>query len=199
MGGKAIQIQVVTTVKVPMPCRNSHRSSTTVIRVRREGVVFRHKARLMSTVVGVSLALLIPLFFSLNAEGATTSKTVLGTVYDQAGQPLSDARVTVQIWGGSWPDQDFLRTSRLTVTDSWGSYEVTISSNYWDPHNTIRVIATYDSTQGIRSVEADEETHQTLDVDINLTIPEVGGALGLLAMMVGCIVPIMIMLDRKRK
>jgi hypothetical protein len=159
----------------------------------------RYGGYVQAVVVGIALALLVPLFGSTNAEGAFTNKTVLGTVYDQTGNPVIGADVTVEIWGGYWPEQDFFRISSSTVTDASGYYEVTFSSNYWDPHNTIKVIANYGSYQKTHIVEANGDQYQTVDVFMNLTIPESSGPLGLLAMMVGCIVPIMFLLARWRK
>jgi len=130
---------------------------------------------------------------------ATTNKTVLGVVYDQTSQPIAGADVTVEIWGGYWPDQDFFRTSESTVTDPSGYYEVTINSNYWDPHNTIKVTVTYGSDQKTHKVEADAEQYQTVNMFMDLVIPEFSGSLGLLAMMAGCAVPVVVMLARKRR
>ena len=161
-------------------------------------VVHRRECSL-AVVAGITLALLAPLFSSTIAEAAFTNKTVLGTVYDHTGNPIIGADVTVEIWGGYWPEKDFLRISGSTVTVALGYYELTFSSNYWDPHNTIFVIATYGSNQKIRQIEANGDEYQTVDVFMNLTIPESDGPLVLLAMMVGCMVPIVILLVRRRK
>ena len=107
--------------------------------------------------------------------------------------------MTVEIWGGYWPDQSFFRISNSTVTNAQGYYEVTFNSNYWDPHNTIKVIVTYDSDQKIKKVEADEGLDQEVNVFMNLTIPEFGSPLGLLAMMATCMVPIVVLLARRRR
>jgi hypothetical protein len=131
-------------------------------------------------------------------ERAITNKTVLGIVYDQTSQPITGADVTVEIWGGYWPDQDFFRTSESTVTDPSGYYEVTFSSNYWDPHNTIKVIVTYGSDEKTHMVEADEEQYQTVDVFMGLVIPEFSGPLGLLAVMIGCMVSVVVLRARRR-
>jgi len=148
---------------------------------RRYWVVNRSPERLlrlalMLFVLGIATAVLMPSFFAPNAEGATTNKTVQGVVYDQFSDGLLGADVTVEIWGGYWPEQTVLRTSQSTVTDSSGYYEVTINSNFWDPHNTISVTVVYGSDQTTRSVEADGAQYQTVDVSINLTIPELGAA-----------------------
>lgn len=159
----------------------------------------RRREYLLAVVAGIALALLAPSFFSTNAEGAITNKTVLGTVSDQTGNPLAGADVTVEIWGGDWPNQDFFRTSESTVTDAGGYYEVTFNGNYWDPHNTIKVIVIYGSVQEDRMVEADGDPYQTVDIFIDLTIPESSGSLGLLAMMAGCMVPIVVLMARRRR
>jgi hypothetical protein len=150
-------------------------------------------------VLGIAIALLAPSFLSTNAQGAITNKTVSGVVQDQNGHPLAGADVTVEIWGGYWPEMDFLRIYASTVTDAWGYYEVTFSSSYWDPHNAIKVIATYGSAQKTHIAEANEEQYQTVDVVIILSIPEFSNPMGLLAMMAGCAVPILVLLARKRR
>lgn len=131
------------------------------------------------------LALVAPSFLSDHAIAATTNKTVYGAVYDQIGNGLNGADVTVEIWGGYWPDQDFLRTSESTVTDSTGYYQVTISSNYWDPHNTIKIIATFDGNQKTRMIEANESEYQEVNVHMDFTIPEFGSPLILLVILAG--------------
>ena len=164
-----------------------------------EGVVLRHEEILLVLIAGSTLALLTPSFISMNAEGAETDKTVLGNVYDLASQPLAGSDVTVEIWGGYWPDQDFFRVSESTVTDALGYYDVTFSSNFWDPHNTIKVIVTYGLSQETRIVEADEDPYQTVDVTMNPAIPEFSGSLGPLAMVAGCAVSISALLGRRRR
>lgn len=147
----------------------------------------------------MAIALMAPSFISMNAEAATTNKTVQGVVYDQTSSPLAGADVTVEIWGGYFPGQTVLRSSVSTVTDSSGYYEVTIGSNYWDPHNTINLIVTYDLTQKTRKVEANGDQYQTVDIIISLAIPEFRGHLSLLTIMAGCIVPIIALAARRRK
>jgi len=182
------------------PLSQSHStSSRTTTRELCQVVVVRHRGYLLTVVVGIALALLVPSLFSANAEGSITDKTVSGTAYDLTSTPLAGARVTVAIWGGDWPNQDFFRTSESTMTDAWGYYEVTISSNYWDPHNTIRVKVTYDSLQGTRDVEANGDEYQTVNVFVNVAIPEFSGPLSMLAMMAGGMVPVVVSLARRRK
>jgi hypothetical protein len=180
-------------------CQNRYNSSRTTTQGRCHGVVCRHRGYLPTIVVGIVLALLASSLSSSNAEGATTDKTVSGTAYDQTNNPLAGAQVTVEIWAGSWPDETVLRTSQSTVTDTWGDYEVTFAGNSWDPHNTIKVFATYDSLQGAHNVEANGDQYQTVDVTISTAIPEFSGPLGLLAMMAGCMVPIVVLLARRRR
>lgn len=158
----------------------------------------------MVAVVGSALALLVvsSFFFNngpTNVEGALTDKIVTGVVRDhQTDQPLAGAEVTVEIWGGSWPEQDFLRTTESTVTDLGGHYEVTIDANFWDPHNTIKVFANYGLAQGIHSVEADGESSQTVDVYTDAVIPEFSDSVGLLAVFV-CMTCTVVLRARRRK
>lgn len=145
------------------------------------------------------LALVAPSLLSDHAIAATTNKTVYGTVYDQIGNGLNDADVTVEIWSGYWPDRDFLRTSESTVTDSTGYYQVTISSNYWDPHNTIKIIATVDGIQKTRMIEANESEYQEVNVHIDLTIPEFSSPLILLVILAGLMLSVIILQHRREK
>ena len=127
------------------------------------------------------------LFLPASSMAATTDKTVQGTISDQNGDPVSGASVRVEIWGGSWPDQDFFRTSATTVSNAYGDYQVTINSNYWDPHNTIKVIATFDGYGGSHSVEANDQQYQTVDVTVRLIVPEFGDSPGMLVIVIAFI------------
>ena len=168
-------------------------------RGRPEGYPPRRNEYLLAMVLVTLLALLAPLLFSTNAQGATVNKTVLGTVSDQDGSPLANAQVTVEIWGGDWPSQDFFRISSSATTNAMGYYEVTFSSNFWDPHNTIKVIVTFESVQKTTKVEANGDEYQEVNMSLDLTIPEFGGAPGLLALMAGCLIPVVILIARRRR
>lgn len=143
--------------------------------------------------------MLVPLAQAMCSEAATVNKTVEGEVRDRIGNPLIGAQVTVEIWGGYWPDKTILRTSTSTVTNAGGYYEVTISSNYWDPHNTINVTVDYDGLQKSKAVEADGDEYQTVDITFSITVPESNGPLGLLAMMGGCVAPSVILAVYRRR
>ena len=167
-----------------------------IVKRKRERVL---RLALVLLVLGVAAALPMPSLFAPNAEGATTNKIVYGIVYDRADQSIPGADVVVEIWGGDWPVQEFFRTSDSTVSDASGHYEVTISSNYWDPHNTIKVIVTYDSIQESDKFEADAEEYQEHDMFMNLEIPEFNSSHGFLAIMAGCMILMVILLKRKRR
>lgn len=158
---------------------------------------------MLTVIVGIALTYLVvpSIFFEngpTNAEGAYTAKFVYGTVYDQTGQPLDGASVAVEIWGGYWPDQDYFRISASAATDASGYYEVSIDANYWDPHNTIVVIATQGMTQGTQKAEADAEPTQYVDVHTGTVIPEFSGSLGLLAV-AGFVIPALVLRVRLPK
>jgi hypothetical protein len=180
-------------------CKTHYIPSKTTTHGGRERVVVRRGKYLLAMVAVLTLAVLAASFFSAGVQRAYTNKTVFGIVHDQAGNPLPGANVTVEIWGGFWPDQAFFRISNSTVTNGQGYYEVTFSSNYWDPHNTIKVIATYDSDQKIKKVEADEALDQEVNVFMNVTIPEFSTPLGLMTMTAVCMVSIVILLARRRR
>lgn len=152
-----------------------------------------------ATAIAVTLFFIASPFLSEDIAAATTNKIVYGTVYDQVGNAISGADVTVEIWGGWWPDQDFFRISKSTVTNPAGSYQVTISSNFWDPHNTIKVIVVYETAQETTKVEADGEEFQEVNVYMNFTIPEFIGFAGVLAVLAGCVIPVAILLSRRRR
>jgi len=127
------------------------------------------------------LLLLAALLLPSNVQGAISDKTVYGVVEDQMGDPISGAHVTVEMWGGDWPRIDFFRTSKAAVTDSLGYYQVTFDANSWDPHNTIKVIVTYNSIEKIRQVEANGDEFQEVNVIMDLSIPELGKPVSLCA------------------
>jgi hypothetical protein len=148
-------------------------------------------------VLGVAAGALVTTSVAPNAEGATTNKTVYGTIYNHLGQPIGGMSVVVEIWGGFWPVQEFFRISKSTVSDSSGYYQVTISSNYWDPHNTIVVIVTHDSVPTTKKTEANGDEFQEVDMTVNIPIPEFG-SIGLLTVVAGCTLPIVAFLRRRR-
>jgi len=123
--------------------------------------------------------LLAAILLPSNAQGAISDKTVYGTVEDQVGDFVSGAHVTVEMWGGDWPRIDYFRASQPAVTNSLGYYEVTFDANSWDPHNTIRVIVTYNSIEKIRQVEANGDDYQEVNVVMDLSIPELSGPVSL--------------------
>jgi hypothetical protein len=147
----------------------------------------------------MTLVLLATSFFSTNVAGSITNKNVQGVILNQTGSPFPGADVTVEIWGGYWPDQDYFRTSVSTVTDAWGYYEVTINSNYWDPHNTIKLVVTFGSSQDTHKVEANDEQYQTVDMYTSIVIPEFTGSVSLLVLLTGSLVSGAIFLARRRK
>ncbi len=152
-----------------------------------------------ATAIAVALFFIASPFLSGDIAAATTNKTVYGTVYDQVGTAISGADVVVEIWGGYWPDQDFIRTSESTVTSPMGYYEVNINSNYWDPHNTIKVIAAYETAQDTTMVEADGEEFQEVNVHMDFTIPEFIGFTEVLAVLAGCMAPVFVFSSRRRR
>ena len=161
-------------------------------------MTFRRRSCLHAIAVGIAIALPSFLLISTNVQGALTDKTISGHVYDQNSQPINGASVSIEIWGGYWPDRDTLRISDSTVTNTWGYYEVTINSNYWDPHNTIIVHVTYGITEETRIVEADGDQYQTVDVSMGIVIPELSGLIGLPTTIVGCMITIVILLVCRR-
>lgn len=147
----------------------------------------------------VVLAVLAVVFLSANSAGATTNKTVTGTIGNLNGDPVAGASVRVEIWGGSWPERTVLRNITTTYSDSFGNYQVTINSNYWDPHNTIKVTAISGGYFGIRTVEANDQQDQTVDVTLNAAIPEFPGTPGVLAAMVVTVTVVFLLSVRKRR
>lgn len=173
-------------------------SSEATVKRMRENALPRRRVKLF-TAAGISLALMILFSMTADVEGSLTNKTIQGHIQDTIGTPLSGADVTIEIWGGFWPDQDFLRTTSSTVSDAYGNYEVTINSNYWDPHNTIKVIVTYGPDEGTRSVEANDQEYQTVDVTISVAIPEFSNLPGLLVAICGCAVSVLLLGARRRR
>ena len=149
--------------------------------------------------LGVSIALLFPLPTPTVAMGALIDKTISGYVYDLASQPINGASVVVEIWGGSWPDMTIVRFSDTKSTDLWGYYEVIVDANFWDPHNTIIVTVTYESSEKTRIVEADADQYQSVDVSMPITIPELGAPANLTLAVSGLIGAVVIISMTRRK
>lgn len=127
------------------------------------------------------MLLIAALLLPSNVEGAISDKTVYGVIENQMGDPINGAQVTVESWGGDWPRIDFFFTLRVTMTDSLGYYQVTFDANSWMPHGTIKVIATYNSIEKIRQVEANGDEYQEVNVVMDLSIPELSGPVTLFA------------------
>jgi len=100
-------------------------------------------------------------------------KIVSGHVYDSLLNPVPGADVTVMIKYDST-----VRKTLTTSTDLSGFYTVTFgSASDWNEGETIQVDVTYDSLSATNSTIANLNPSQIVDVHFTEVIPEFGGLL----------------------
>ena len=103
-------------------------------------------------------------------------KTVRGYIWDNVGNELEGASVTINI-----KDGETVVSTDSDTADSDGFYSVVFFSPEWDIGNTIEVIANYLSTEEINSTTADDSVVQYVNVSYSFEIPEFGSMAGFLA------------------
>jgi len=150
----------------------------TSVRIRVEIVV--HSSRRIA-VYGLSsffvLSILaVALLGSMSAMAGIGVKPVMGTVYDNAGNLLGGATVTVVIID---KNTSVVRDTLTETTGSDGIYMVTFPADKWDIGDTIRARATYGSVQSeANQTIANESATQDLDIHFKTAIPQFGSVLG---------------------
>ena len=121
-------------------------------------------------VVVAIIAVPIAVEYARVAKAADATKTVYGIVYDETGQPVAGATVTVTMKYGTGSTRSQL-TYGPTETD--GYYLVVFGLTEWMEHDTIEVIA---SESGLgtatNSTEATVAGSQQVDVHFLELIPE---------------------------
>jgi len=104
------------------------------------------------------------------AKAADAPKTVYGVVYDEIGQPIAGATVTVTMKYG-------LDNNRSQLiygpTDTDGYYLLVFDISQWMEHDTIEVVASRSGQDtATNSTEANPEGSQQVDVQFLELIPE---------------------------
>jgi hypothetical protein len=150
----------------------------TGVRIRVEIVV--HSSRRIA-VYGLSsffvLSILaVALLGSMSAMAGLGPKVVQGYVYDNAGNKLGGATVTVVVMNST---THLVRDTQTDTTGSDGYYMVSFDPNKWDIGDTIRARATSGSVQSdANQTIANESGAQDLDVHFKTAIPQFGSVLG---------------------
>lgn len=150
----------------------------TSVRIRVEIVV--HSSRRIA-VYGLSsffvLSILaVALLGSMSAMADIGTKPVQGYVYDNAGNLLGGATVTVVVIDKT---DHSVRDTLTNTTGPDGYYMVTFSPDKWDIGDTIRARATYGSVQSeANETLATADEYQNLDIHFTTAIPQFGSVLG---------------------
>jgi hypothetical protein len=172
----------------------------TGVRIRVEIVV--HSSRRIA-VYGLSSFLVlsilaVALLGSMSAMAGIGVKPVMGTVYDNEGNLLGGATVTVVIID---KNTQVVRDTLTDTTGSDGIYMVTFPADKWDIGDTIRARATYGSVQSEASETiANESASQNLDIHFTTAIPQFGSVLGFgVAVTLVCAVGLAFVSRRRKK
>jgi hypothetical protein len=133
--------------------------------------------------------------FSVSKDAsAGMIKVVRGHIYDEIGNPLGGANVTIKVIRGGITQQTLWYDS----TEADGLYTVTFGfTDSLQENDTLEVTASYSGYQSTNSALADGLNMQYIDVSISgVEIPEFG-ALSI-AMMCGVFVAVFILVGRRR-
>jgi hypothetical protein len=161
----------------------------------------RGRSITVATLLVIGVVLSVPLYLELThvADAATQPKIVWGYVYDEAGQPLAGATVTVTMKYGTGTTR-----SEITAdpTESDGYYMVTFETNQWEEGDTIEVSAMKSGGEvATNSTGATPANAGDQQIDIHfseIVIPEFGNALAVVPAF-GAIVVFLLIGNRKIK
>lgn len=133
------------------------------------------------------------------AQATNGPKNVLGYVYDQNGDPIAGANVTVNM---RKPDTTIRSTLWYDATDSDGYYSVTFGMGVaeWVEGDTIETIATFGMDSASNTTIATSYPIQYVNVTIAIVIPEFGlfGSFSVLAMSMAMAAALLIARRRKQ-
>jgi len=111
-----------------------------------------------------------------DARAGIGDLSVLGTVTDSAGTPISGASVLIEIVERSY--------STSATTGSDGKYQGEVPPDKWDEGNTVRVSVTYGGDTEVRNQPITSEIAGIgivyIDVKFTFEIPEFGSLFGLI-------------------
>jgi hypothetical protein len=135
-------------------------------------------ARFAVVMTTVALALVTSaLMASDGALAAIGPKQVKGYIWDNVGNPVEGAQVTVNILAQS---DSSIRATLSEDSNAIGYYSMSFAMGEWDEGDMIEVLATYDSIQEPNSTVATDYPSQWVNVSFKFEIPEFGSYLGLL-------------------
>lgn len=84
------------------------------------------------------------------ASAGTGPLNVRGHVWDEYGNPVADANVTVE----SFDDDALIDTLYYDATEPDGFYSLTFAYDRWNPNYTIKITAKYDTYTGVNDTLA---------------------------------------------
>jgi len=131
----------------------------------------------LSSLFVVSIAALV-LLGSMPVAAETGPKLVIGTVYDNLGDPLAGADITAVVINKT---SLLIVATETDVTGPEGAYSVTFDPGVWQVDDTLRVTATYSSVQEPNQTTATIAPFQIVDVHYTTAIPQFGSLLGFMA------------------
>jgi hypothetical protein len=147
------------------------------VRIRVEIVVHLRRRIAVYGLLSFSVLsiLAVALLGSMSAVAGLGPKVVRGYVYDNEGNKLGGATVTVEIIDKT----TLLVRDTQTDTTPDGYYMVTFQPDKWDIGDTIRAKATYGSVQSepIEAIATADE-YQSLDIHFATAIPQFASILG---------------------
>jgi hypothetical protein len=144
----------------------------------------------------LAISILIGMSFLSVSRDASAGimKVVRGQIYDQSGNPIGGANVTIEaVRGGTTRDTQWYDSSEVD-----GFYTVTFSiMDDLQVGDTIKVTASYSGFQSSNSTTADSGPLLTIDVTIvGITVPEFGSLS--VAAICGAFVAVFILIGRRR-
>ena len=108
-------------------------------------------------------------------SAASGPKAVAGYVWDNAGNNITGASITVNIRNLT----NVIKATQSDTTDSDGYYAVTFQPADWEIGYTIETISTYNSIQETNSTTATNYPFQFVNISYPFEIPELGSWVGL--------------------
>lgn len=122
----------------------------------------------IATVTVVIVGLLL---MSQSTSAYLWPKNVRGYVWDNAGRPVPDTPITINIL---WESNNSVRATYTATTDSIGFYSKSVIASDWDPGDKIQVIATHAGDQRTNTTDATVDALQYVNVTFPYEIPEFG-------------------------
>jgi hypothetical protein len=131
------------------------------------------------SVLSIPIAMIAVFILSSSLVSAVGTKTIVGTVYDESGNPLAGATVTVTMKSGETVHG--VHSDDPTLSD--GYYLITFGETEWAVGDDIVVVAVKAGNGGEATSNsvADDFDFQIVDVSFQTAIPQFSGLVGAFA------------------